>query len=205
MLRPVAIQALCLSALTVAASAQPAPAAQIRNLQIPKIQKPPRLEEFLEGNSRSDMKRIDDFRQRQPGDGIPVSRKTSAWLGYDDKNLYAVFVCQSPPRQTRARMAKREDIFSDDTVGVILDTYQDRRRGYEFFVNAFGVQADGIESEGQNDDFSFDTLWYSEGRRTPEGFVASLSIPFKSLRFSSEEAQTRGLGLMRIIPATAAD
>jgi hypothetical protein len=200
-LRPAAIRALCFSALTVAAAAQSPPATQIKNLQIPKIQKPPRLEEFLEGNARPDMKRVDDFRQRQPGDGIPVSRKTSAWLGYDDKNLYAVFVCQSPPGQTRARMAKREDIFSDDTVGILLDTYQDRRRGYEFFVNAFGVQADGIESEGQNDDFSFDTLWYSAGRLTPEGFVASLTIPFKSLRFSSVEAQTWGLGLMRIIPA----
>jgi len=200
-LRHAASQALCLCAFTAAALAQSPPTAQIRELQIPKIQNPPRLEEFLEGKSRSDMKRVDDFRQRKPGDGVPASRKTTAWIGYDDKNLYVVFACQAPSGQLRARLSKREDIFSDDTVGVLLDTYHDRRRGYEFFVNAFGVQADGIESEGQNDDFSFDTLWYSDGRLTPEGFVASVSIPFKSLRFSSEEAQTWGLGLMRIIPA----
>jgi hypothetical protein len=122
------------------------------------------------------MKRVDDFRQRQPGDGVPASRKTEAWIGYDDQNFYAVFVCQSPPGETRARLAKREDIFSDDVVGVILDTYHDRQRGYEFFVNPYGVQADATESESGNDDFSFDTLWYSEGRLTPEG-LAMMTIP----------------------------
>jgi hypothetical protein len=190
---------LSLSTLTVAFRAQPAPAppkatppplptAQIKDIQIPRVQTRPLLEQFLHGNSRPDMKRVDDFRQRQPGDGVPVSRKTSAWIGYDDKNLYAVFVCESPAGETRARLAKREDIFSDDVVGVLLDTYHDRQRGYEFFVNPLGVQADATESESQNDDFSFDTLWYSEGRITPEGFAAMLAIPFRSLRFSHDRA-----------------
>src|SRR5215467_7763701 len=158
----IASVALCLGTLVVSLHSQSEPpaTAQIREVHVPKIASPPRIEQFLGGASRSDMKRIDDFRQRQPGDGVPVSRKTSAWIGYDNTNFYAVFVCESPPGQTRARMAKREDIFSDDVVGVILDTYHDRQRGYEFFVNPYGIQADAIEAEGQNDDFSFDTLWY---------------------------------------------
>ena len=184
------------------AQVQPQATVQIKDIQIPRISSKPSIEEFLNGNSRADMKRIDDFRQRQPGDGQPVSRKTSAWLGYDDKNFYVVFVCQSPPGATRARLAKREDIFSDDFVGIFLDTYHDRQRSYEFFVNPFGIQADAIESEGQDDDLSFDTLWYSDGQLTPEGFVASMSIPFKSLRFSSSAIQNWGLGLGRFIPET---
>ncbi|MCU1238860.1 MAG: rane associated hydrolase [Candidatus Solibacter sp.] len=175
----------------------------MKDIQIPKISSRPRLEQFVGGASRADMKRVDDFRQRSPGDGVPASRKTEAWIGYDDQNFYAVFVCQSPAGETRARMAKREDIFSDDVVGVILDTYHDRQRGYEFFVNPYGVQADAIESEAQNDDFSFDTLWYSEGRLTPEGFAAMLSIPFRSLRFARGGPQTWGIALMRIIPTTS--
>src|SRR5262249_29691793 len=160
----------------------------------------PKLEEFLDGAGRADMKRVDDFRQRSPGDGVPASRKTSAWIGYDDKNLYAVFVCDSPAGQVRARLSKREDVFSDDIVGVIVDSYHDHRRGYEFFVNPLGVQAEAVESETQNDDFSWDTLWYSEGRITPAGFMAMLTIPFRSLRFSAEQAQTWGLALFRFIP-----
>jgi hypothetical protein len=160
----------------------------------------PRLEQFLGGAFRADMKHVDDFRQRSPGDGEPASRKTEAWIGYDDQNFYAVFACQSPAGQTRARLAKREDIFSDDVVGLIVDTYHDHQRGYEFFVNPYGIQADAIETEGQNDDFSFDTLWYSEGRLTPEGFVAMMIVPFRSLRFARGGPQTWGIALMRIIP-----
>ena len=67
-------------------------------------------------------------------------------------------------------------------------------------MNPYGVQADAIESESQNDDFSFDTLWYSEGRLTPEGYVAMMTIPFRSMRFSSQAVQTWGFGLFRGIP-----
>ncbi len=185
-----------------ALEAQRAPkaAAQIKDVRIPKIQVRPQIEQFLNGNSRADMQRIDDFRQREPGDGTPVSRKTAAWIGYDDKTFYVVFLCESPPGQTRARLSKREDILSDEFVGVFFDTYHDRQRAYEFFVNPFGVQLDGVAPEGQKDDFSFDTLWYSDGRFTTEGFVTMMAIPFKSLRFSPSETQTWGFGLVRRIP-----
>jgi hypothetical protein len=203
MLRPTA-GALWLGALIVPLHAQPAPqppsSAQIKDVQVPKISSPPRLEQFLGGASRGDLRRIDDFRQRQPGDGVPVSRKTSAWIGYDDRNFYAVFVCQSPAGQTRARLSKREDIMSDDLIGVFFDTYHSGQRGYEFFVNPLGVQAEAALAEGQGDDFSFDTLWYSEGRLTPEGYAAMLTIPFRSLRFPAHTVQTWGLGLFRSIP-----
>ena len=73
------------------------PTIQIKDLRIPRVASKPRLEEFLGGHSREDMLHVDDFRQRNPGDGVPVSQHTSAWLGYDDKNFYAAFVCLSPP------------------------------------------------------------------------------------------------------------
>ena len=132
---------------------------QNKDLRIPHITSKPQLEEFLNGASRADMMKIDDFRQRQPGDGVPVSRKTSAWVGYDDKNFGAVFVCDSPKEELRARMAKREDIFNDDFVGVFLDTYHDHQRSYEFFVNpSRSPVLTEPETDGSNDDYSFDTL-----------------------------------------------
>ena len=182
-------------------NAQPPAKAQIKDLQIPRLRAKPELEQFLDGKAREDMLRIDDFRQRNPGDGEPVSRRTAAWIGYDEKNFYAAFVCASPPGQTRARMGKREDLFNDDSVAIFFDTYHDHQRSYEFFVNPLGVQADGITTEGQNDDFSFDTLWNSEGRLTADGFVVVMAIPFKSLRFQAAEMQTWGIGLGRFIPA----
>jgi hypothetical protein len=195
------VAGLSLLCTLLAGQTKPPATVQIKDLKIPRLSTQPRLEEFLNGNAREDMLHIDDFRQRNPGDGPPVSRRTAAWIGYDEKNFYAAFVCESPPKETRARMGKREDILNDDMVGLFLDTYHDHQRSYEFFVNPLGIQADAITTEGQNDDFSFDTLWNSEGRMTRDGFVVLMAIPFKSLRFAAQDRQTWGLGLGRFIPA----
>ncbi|HEV8130124.1 MAG TPA: DUF5916 domain-containing protein [Acidobacteriota bacterium] len=173
--------------------------AQIPKLKIPRVSTPPKLEDFVNGKLPDQGVKVTDFRQREPGDGKPVSRDTAAYLSYDDKNLYIVFVCKEEAGKVRARLAKREDIFFDDVVGIILDTFHDRRRAYMFFCNPLGIQADGITTEGQNDDFSFDTLWYSEGRLTPEGYIVWMAIPFKSLRFTHDPAQTWGIALGRFI------
>ena len=189
--------ALCCNA---AAQSTPPEVVQIKDIKIPRIASKPKIEEFLDGRSRPDMLRIDDFRQRNPGDGVPLSLKTSAWIGWDDKNFYVVFVCSAPPGEVRARLGKREDIFSDDFVGIFFDTWHDHQRAYEFFVNPLGVQADGITVESHDDDFSFDTLWYSDGRLTPDGYVTMMTIPFRSLRFTAKEAQVWGFGVGRWIP-----
>ena len=110
-----------------------------------------------------------------------------------------MFVCKDQPGKVRAHLSKRESSSGDDLVGVLLDTFHDRRRAYEFFVNPLGIQMDGIATEGQGDDFSFDTLWHSEGRVTGDGFVTWIAIPFKSLRFNSSPTQTWGIGLIRVI------
>src|SRR5713226_9941893 len=104
-------------------------------LQIHWVSHPPKLEDFLNGTPPQIKQNITDFRQRDPGDGLPVSLQTTAYLFYDDKNLYAVFVCQDEPGKSRARMAKREAILGDDQVVLYLDTFHDRQRAYIFASN----------------------------------------------------------------------
>ncbi|HJQ68392.1 MAG TPA: DUF5916 domain-containing protein [Blastocatellia bacterium] len=176
--------------------------AQPPSLRIPRVTVPPKLEDYLDGESTPGGARVAGFIQREPKDGEPASQETTVYLSYDDKNLYAVFVCKDEPGKVRAHLVKREAIFGDDVVGLLLDTYHDRRRAYEFLTNPLGIQLDGIASEGQDDDFSFDTLWHSEGRVTPFGYVVWMAIPFKSLRFTSDDVQTWGVALGRIMPRT---
>jgi hypothetical protein len=117
-----------------------------------------------------------------------------------------IFVCKEKRESVRAHLAKRENIDLDDTVSIYLDTFRDRRRAYVFSVNPLGVQRDGIITEGQGDpDYSFDTLWYSRGQLTPDGFVVWLAIPFKSLRSPSEAVQNWGIALGRSIVASGED
>ena len=107
--------------------------------------------------------RIDGFLQRDPGDLVPVSEPTEAFLSYDATNFYVVFVCRDVgPSQLRARMARRESMFSDDFVAVHARHLRRSPARLQFFSNPLGIQADGITTEGQDDDMSFDTVWQSQ-------------------------------------------
>ena len=83
-------------------------------LTIPRLTRAPALEDFLsmkpEGEIALQMAKVTGFVQRNPHDGEKVSEETAAYLGYDQKNLYIVFVCFDDPKKVRARMSRREDI-----------------------------------------------------------------------------------------------
>jgi hypothetical protein len=159
----------------------------------------PKLEDFLENHPREAELTVTDFRQNIPGDGTPATESTTAYLSYDDKNLYVAFACHDEPGEVRAHLSKREASDQDDGVGVLLDTFRDFHRAYYFFSNPLGVQTDAIYTEGQGYDYSFDTLWDNAGRVTNDGYFVFFSIPFKSLRFSHDPEQTWGIALYRTI------
>ncbi len=176
-------------------------------MTVPRLLRAPVLEDFLnmqpEGEIALQMAKVTGFIQRTPHDGASVSEPTEAYLGYDQKNLYVVFICFDDPRKVRARMSRREDIHDDDEVEIMLDTFHDRRRAYAFQTTPLGVQWDAIWTEASreevngNFDTSFDTVWNSRGKVTNRGFVVWLAIPFKSLRFPSTQKQAWGIILYR--------
>jgi hypothetical protein len=170
-------------------------------LAIPHVSTPPDLDDFIAGRPREAEAVIAEFTQREPNDGMAATQPTAAYLSYDDHNLYVVFVCRdAEPSKIRARLTRREGIEDDDWVLVSLDTFNDNQRAYLFIVTPLGIQLDGITTEGQGDDISYDTLWRSEGRLTADGYVVWIAIPFKSLRFARSDGQTWGLALGRKIP-----
>jgi hypothetical protein len=188
---------LALAMPVLAQSSSPSPA-----FQISRVDEPPRLDWFVGGANGTAVRLgtpVDGFRQREPGDGTPVSQMTTAFLSYDDGNLYVVFVCKDDPASIRANVARREGIGADDGVAVYLDTFHDRRRAYVFMVNPLGVQLDAFHTEGQDEDLTFDTLWHSEGRLTSDGYVVRIAIPFRSLRFAAGSDQSWGVALGRFI------
>ncbi len=197
--RAVVVRIFAVAVLLVSAPAQ---AAERPALQIPRVSDPPALDRYLDGRITPPGVKVTGFLQREPGDGVPVSQPTEAYVSYDAQFFYVVFICHDEPGKVRANLTRREAISGDDTVGLILDTYNDGRRAYLFLVNPLGIQMDGISAEGQDDDYSYDTLWKSEGRLTKDGYVVLMAVPFKSLRFSNADAQTWGIALGRIITRT---
>ena len=180
-------------------------------LSIPRVDKAPTLEDFEQMKPSPEwegkLAKVENFLQGNPKEGEPATERTEVYLGYDDKHLYAVFVAfDSEPHKLRARMVSRENFvdetatMTDDGVSISLDTFNDKRRGYVFQINPFGIQWDGLYSDSKGFDASFDTVWYSRGKVTDRGFVVWVAIPFKSLRFPSTPEQTWGILLNRDIP-----
>jgi hypothetical protein len=111
-----------------------------RSLIIPRVKRPPVLQDFLQGLPAEPGVKITGFQQREPGDGKPVSQLTTAYLSYDERNLYVVFVCQQGAASVRGHLSKRDDIANDDQVSIYLDTFRDRQHAYVFTANPLGVQ-----------------------------------------------------------------
>src|SRR5258706_15540242 len=87
-------------------------------IQIPRIQPPPSLSDFedMKPSVRvaGQMVKVTGFIAREPADGAAPTQTTDVYLAYDEHNLYAVFICfDQEPEKIRARMTRREDIFSD--------------------------------------------------------------------------------------------
>ncbi len=177
--------------LTLAARAQPV------TLTIPRAERRPVLADFTGGNPVG--LAVSDFTQYTPGDGTPVTQLTTAYLSYDSENLYVGWICKDDPKLIRARVARRKDLESDDRVTINIDTFQDHKRAYWFDVNPYAIQYDGITTDGQGDDTSWETLWYTEAAFTPDGYAVLQTIPFKSLRFPNAPTQSWGVMLGRFI------
>jgi Domain of unknown function (DUF5916) len=179
--------------------------AEISSLTIPRLQATPKLADF-EGmepasNLARQMLKINRFTQKEPQDGAPASQPTEAYLGYTDKNFYAVFLAfDAEPNKLRARMLRRELIDDDDQVGLWLDTFHDHRHAYMFYTNPYGIQQDGLWAENQNGDNTFDTVWHTYTKIGSHGYIVIIEIPFKSLRFKRAASVDWGVILIRVIP-----
>ena len=138
-----------------------------------------------------------------PGDNISPPVATKAKIGYDNANLYIAFVAKDPrPNEIKAHLLDRDSAYSDDYVGVMLDTFDDQRRAYEFFVSPRGMQMDLIRDDTNgNEDDKWDGLWESASRITEDGYVVEMKIPFSTLRFKSGPGdKTWGLLFFRSYP-----
>jgi hypothetical protein len=185
-----------------AGGAKPAlvlPPEKAQPVKMPKFDKPPVIDGKLDDEVWKQAKVLKDFYQVQPGDNIAPSKPTEVLLGYDSKFLYVAFHCYDEPDKVRANIPKRDNIFDDDYVGILFDTFNDHRKAYEFDFNPLGVQADGIWTDGQNEDFNPDIVMESKGMLTSDGWTVEAAIPFKSLRYVAGKDKLWGAHFWRRI------
>jgi hypothetical protein len=141
----------------------------------------------------------------EPGDNVPAPVATECLLTFDEQNFYAAFRAGDPrPDEIRAHLSDRDAAFRDDFVGLMIDPFNDERRGFEFFVNPFGVQMDLARNDMADDDpedSTWDAIWNTAGRITADGYEVEIAIPFTALRFPRTDGpQVWGLVAFRARP-----
>lgn len=148
--------------------------------------------------------KIENFHQLSPKEMGDPSEKTVAYIGYDEKNLYVAFRCyDSNPKKIRASVTNRDSCIEDDWVIIFFDTFNEKRRAFGFLLNPLGIQMDCLRIEeggNENMDFSWDTVYFSDGEIDEEGYVVEMAVPFKSIRFPDREDKVWGVTLGRNIP-----
>ncbi len=135
---------------------------------------------------------LTEFTQQAPLEGAPATEDTEVYITYDNEHIYfGFYVHYSDPSIMRANRVDRDTASMDDLMTIYIDTFLDQQRAYDFDVNAFNVQGDGIVTSSGNRrggaipyaDRSWDALFHSATQIVDDGYTAEMAIPFKSLRY----------------------
>jgi hypothetical protein len=116
------------------------------------------------------------------------SEATEFRVLYDKSNLYlGVWCFQKNPKEITANAGTDENAFGDDFVGVLLDTFHDKRNGYVFLVNPNSLRVDALVSDnGSNQNWHWETVWNAKCAIHDWGWGMELAIPFKSISFDDK-------------------
>ncbi|MGH7712152.1 MAG: DUF5916 domain-containing protein, partial [Gemmatimonadaceae bacterium] len=145
-----------------------------------------------------------DFRTFSPREGGAPTFRTEMRVAYDDRALY-VFVRAFDPRpDSVVRLLSRRDTHGppNDEVQLWIDSFHDRRSGYEYIVNAAGVKSDYLIFDDTGFDQSWDGVWDVATRVDSLGWTAEYVIPLQQLRFTDRNAPRFGIMLWRLVGRT---
>lgn len=143
---------------------------------------------------------ISNFVQRRPAEGAAPSYPTEARVLFDTANLYVAIEAIDPePSKIVGHLSRRDTLTASDWLSIYIDSYHDRRTGYEFGVNPAGVKYDRYLFNDTSSDISWDAVWDAAVTRSPRGWRAEFRIPFSQLRFNPATSSTFGFAISRIL------
>ncbi len=131
--------------------------------------------------------------------GSSASEPTTAWLCYDQKNVYVAFRCKdSRPEGIVAEQRKRGGVIdTDDWVGFDLDTYNtfQHPKMSSVQVSAGGVQVEQLQS-GDVSKIEWKGDWRAATKRLGDGYDVEIAIPWAILQYDPS-ATKMGVAFIR--------
>ena len=143
---------------------------------------------------------IDQFLEAEPTEGAPAKARTEARIAYDAHNLYVFVRAYDPhPDSIVSLLSRRDDQTASDHITILLDSYHDRRTGFEFSVNPAGVKCDyAIYNDGA-EDASWDAIWDVATRTDSLGWTAEYRIPLSQVHYHARTDGVFGILIWRVI------
>lgn len=140
--------------------------------------------------------KVSNFTEIAPRDNVKPDVETIGYIAYDNDNVYFAFICYDDMSTIRANMTDRDNMYQDDWIGPFIDTYNNQKEAFEFYVTPYGIQGDLIWTPNYEDS-SPDFIFYSEAKMYKDRWTVEMKIPFKSLRFPEKDVQTWRVHLLR--------
>ena len=141
---------------------------------------------------------IDGFRGFDPVEDAEPAMRTEARIVYDAANLYVFVRAFDPQPDSIISLLSRRDVrTASDQIKVMIDSYHDRRTGYEFAVNPAGVKRDYYTYDDSEEDVSWDAVWDVATRIDSLGWTAEFRIPLSQLRYPPAASHTFGVMIIR--------
>ena len=168
--------------------------------RIVRTEEPPIIDGKLDDLVWESATVIDNLRQVEPVENSEPTEKTIVRILYDRDFLYVGFMCydSSPDEIIATQMRREGQLFRDDRVAIVVDTFLDRRNAYFFEMNPVGGRTDALIENNNNFRTDWDGIWYGRASITEEGWVAEMAIPFKTVNFDPD-IDTWGFNISRNI------
>src|SRR5437867_5978550 len=198
-----------LAAVTLASQPPQAPApqrradpppAEVKSIAATRAAQPPVIDGRDDDAVWREAPPITEFQEWRPSEGGAPKLPTEAKVAYDAGNLYVFVRAFDPHPDSIITVLARRDYFTpSDMVWLFLDSYHDRRSGFEFGVNPSGVKLDAQIYNDGNEDFAWDAVWDVATRIDSLGWTAEFRIPLSQLPYGRQRSNTFGFTVDRDI------
>ena len=141
---------------------------------------------------------IDAFEVFQPTEGGTPRFRTEVRVAFDDRYFYAFTrMHDARPDSILALLSRRDVRTQSDQIKLMIDSYHDRRTGYEFAVNPAGVKRDYYIYNDVMEDQGWDAVWDARTTIDSLGWTAEFRIPLSQMRFANKGTHTFGFAVWR--------
>jgi hypothetical protein len=165
-----------------------------------RVAQPPRLDGRSDDAVWQDAPKFTGFRQFEPRTDVDPTFQTEFQVAYDEKNLYVLVRMHDPSPDSIMHALTRRDVRGpSDQIKLLIDSYSDKRSGFELAVNPDGVKRDFVMSNDGDEDGSWDGVWDVATAVDSLGWVAEFRVPLSQLRYAPAASHTFGFGVWRDI------